>query len=183
MTIADEERRKELRQFRAQIDDSMKYSHHSPLDPAERRRFQGLNHFEYSEELAFAARVERFPEDEPPIVMQTSTGDSSSFRRWGRFTFEVDGQEVSLTIYSDPDGEEFFLPFKDKSNGQETYGAGRYLDNARPGLWHLGGAEVGVDFNYAYNPYCAYNENYSCPLPPRENWLDVKVPAGEKKYK
>ncbi|MCI0396478.1 MAG: DUF1684 domain-containing protein, partial [Chloroflexi bacterium] len=73
-------------------------------------------------------------------------------------------------------------PFRDTTNGQETYGAGRYLDSHRPGLNQLGPDRFEVDFNYSYNPYCAYSEYYSCPLPPRENWLKVPIRAGEKNY-
>ncbi len=86
-------------------------------------------------------------------------------------------------IYSDPQGGGFFLPFKDATSGRETYGAGRYLDSHRPGLQQLEGGRFEIDFNYAYNPYCAYNENYRCPLPPAENWLKVPIHAGEKNFK
>jgi uncharacterized protein (DUF1684 family) len=123
--------------------------------------------------------VERFKEDEPLVTMQTNTGVSQDYRSWGRFNFEVDGELASLVIYSDAKGRDFFLPFKDQTNGRETYGAGRYLDSHRPGIRTLEENRLVVDFNYAYNPYCAYSPNYSCPLPPRENWLDVPIKAGE----
>jgi uncharacterized protein (DUF1684 family) len=112
--------------------------------------------------------------------METSTGDEREQYRWGRVQFEVDGQLAELKIYSDYDGEALFLPFKDQTHGRETYGAGRYLDNHRPGLRRIGADQIELDFNYAYNPYCAYSPNYSCPLPPRENWLAVPIRAGEK---
>jgi uncharacterized protein (DUF1684 family) len=115
--------------------------------------------------------------------METNTGDRRHYRRWGRLSFEVDGRPAALTIYSDPYDEDYFLPFRDATNGDETYGAGRYLDNHRPGVERTGENTFIIDFNYAYNPYCAYSERYSCPLPPRENWLDVPIRAGEKKYK
>ena len=113
--------------------------------------------------------------------METSTGDIRHYRRWATFSFEVGGETADLTIYSDPWGESLFLPFKDGTNGRDTYGAGRYLDNHRPGLSVRGG-QVVVDFNYAYNPYCAYSTTYSCPLPPRENWLEMPIYAGEKNF-
>jgi uncharacterized protein (DUF1684 family) len=88
----------------------------------------------------------------------------------------VDGQEAALTIYRDDEGE-YFLPFADALAGHETYGAGRYLEPL-----DLEDGKVRVDFNYAYNPYCAYNEGWSCPLTPRENRLKVPIRAGEKVY-
>ena len=84
---------------------------------------------------------------------------------------------------SNASGVEFFLPFRDATSGNETYGAGRYLDNHRPGLQRLNAEEFEVDFNYSYNPYCAYSSYFSCPLPPRENWLKVAIRAGEKDYR
>jgi uncharacterized protein (DUF1684 family) len=168
--------------FREEIDDFMQYDPHSPLEHGERDGFSGLNYYEENRAFVFEATVEHFPEDEPLVVMQTSTGDSREYRRWGRFSFEVEGQTVSLTIYSDAEGYDLFLPFKDKSNGEETYGAGRYMDNNRPGLRLPDENRVIVDFNFCYNPWCAYSEYYSCPLPPRENWLPVAIRAGEKNY-
>ena len=89
----------------------------------------------------------------------------------------VDGEAVSLTVYRGGYGDEFFLPFADATTGRETYGAGRYLEVAvqEDGM-HL------VDFNHAYNPYCAYNPRWSCPIPPVENRLKVPIRAGEKLF-
>jgi uncharacterized protein (DUF1684 family) len=97
------------------------------------------------------------------------------YRRFGRFTFTVDGQEAQLTIFTD--GQGYFLPFVDAQAGKETYGAGRYLE-PEP----LPNGKFLVDFNLAYNPYCAYNENWSCPLTPAENRLKVAIRAGEMTY-
>ena len=169
-----------LRDFREQIDDFMQFHPQSPLDDDQRAAFTGLAYYDDNSALRLTVRVERLPGDEPPVEMETSTGDARSFRRYGTFTFEVDGQPARVTIYSDAAGEEFFLPFKDATNGDETYGAGRYLDNQRPGLLSLGGDRFEIDFNFAYNPYCAYSPYFSCPLPPRENWLKVPIRAGEK---
>jgi uncharacterized protein (DUF1684 family) len=168
----------QLEQFRREIDEFMKHHPQSPLDHDQRQDFGGLNYYEPNDDLAF--EVQRLPADEPIVEMQTSTGDTQHYRRWGQFTFEVDGQEATLTIYSNPHGHDFFMPLRDATSGEETYGAGRYMDDHRPGLRHLGGDRFHVDFNYAYNPYCAYSEYYSCPLPPRENWLKVPIRAGEK---
>lgn len=172
-----------LKNFREQIDDFMQFHPQSPLDDDQRDGFRGLDYYDENPALALRVAVDRLPEDEPVIEMETSTGDSRPFRRWGTFTFDVDGEPAQLTLYSDPAGEEFFLPFRDATSGRETYGAGRYLDNHRPGLVRVGEDEMEVDFNYAYNPYCAYSPNFSCPLPPRENWVAVAVRAGEKDFR
>lgn len=169
--------------FREEIDDFMQYDPHSPLEHQDQQNYNGLNYYDENPNFIFEATIEHFPEDEPAVTMQTSTGDIRNFRRWGHFPFTVDGQTVQLTIYSDEEGYDLFLPFKDKTNGDTTYGAGRYLDNNRPGLRLPDENRLIIDFNYCYNPYCAYSEYYSCPLPPRENWLPIAIPAGEKNYK
>ena len=108
--------------------------------------------------------------------MQTSTGDVQSYIRYGRFQFEVEGEKTELTLYASDHG--YFLPFVDSQAGDVTYGAGRYLD---PDPAHDG--KFLIDFNLAYNPYCAYNEMWSCPIPPAENRLKVAIKAGEKNFK
>lgn len=172
----------ELTHFRNEIDQFMEFHPQSPLDEAQRENFDGLAYFEPNAALNLIVPVERFAATEPMIEMETSTGDVRPYRRWGRITFEVNGEPASLTIYSDIYGQEFFLPFRDATSGKETYGAGRYLDNHRPGLADLGNGRFKIDFNFAYNPYCAYQSIYSCPLPPRENWLTVPIRAGEKDF-
>ena len=113
---------------------------------------------------------------DPQVVpMQTSTGDEAEYLRWARIRFTVGGDEAQLTVYRDPSSGGYFLPFQDANAGGETYGAGRYLD-----LEARDDGRLHVDFNYAYNPYCAYNERWSCPLPPAENRLTVALRAGEK---
>ena len=171
----------QLSRFRAEIDDFFAHHPQSPLGWEKQQDYSGLNYYDENENLRLEVDVERFGDDEPLIEMQTTTGDTRHFRRWGRFSFVVHDEEAQLTIYSDPQGS-FFLPFKDATNGRETYGAGRYLDDHRPGLHHLEGNRFEIDFNYAYNPYCAYDESYSCPLPPRENWVKVPIRAGEKDF-
>ncbi|MDX1412749.1 MAG: DUF1684 domain-containing protein [Candidatus Promineifilaceae bacterium] len=172
----------DLADFRAAVDDFMQYHPQSPLDWQQKESFTGLPYFSENEAFVLDVEVERFAVDEPLIEIATNTGDIRPYRRWGRFSFAVDGEQAALVIYSDEHGHELFLPFKDKTNGKESYGAGRYLENHRPGLRHLVGNRLEIDFNYAYNPYCAYNESYSCPLPPAENWLKVPIRAGEKKF-
>lgn len=172
----------QLQDFRREIDNFMKNHPQSPLDHEQRQDFEGLDYYDYNQDLDLEVEVERFPEDEPMVVMETNTGDAREFKRWGRFTFQVNGEEATMVIYSDAHGHEFFMPFKDSTNGSETYGAGRYMDDHRPGFRQLGPEHFEIDFNYAYNPYCAYSPAYSCPLPPRENWLKVSIRAGEKNF-
>ena len=173
----------QLEEFRKEVDHFMKNHPQSPLDSEHRQTFKGLEYYEFNDDLIFEIDVERFPEDEPIVTMQTSTGDTQDYRRWGKFTFEVNEESATLVIYSDSHGHEFFMPFKDSTNGTETYGAGRYMDNHRPGMRHLGKNRFEIDFNYAYNPYCAYSPYFSCPLPPRDNWIKVPISAGEKNFK
>ena len=99
-------------------------------------------------------------------------------RRAGLVRFDVDGESAQATLFSDDDDPGLFLPFRDATSGRETYGAGRYLDVQPPDA----DGDVVIDFNLAYNPYCAYSEGFSCPLPPAENRLDVPIRAGEMTF-
>lgn len=164
----------EVEQYRSDKDELFRESHHSPLTPEQQRDFNGLNYFPENPDLRLEVEVHEFDEPEQ-VQIQTNTGDVRTYRRFGRFRFEVEGEPAELTIYEDEDS--FFLPFVDSLAGKETYGAGRYLEPHR-----VPGGKVRVDFNLAYNPYCAYNENWSCPLTPPENRLQVPIRAGEKIY-
>ena len=111
------------------------------------------------------------------LEMDTSTGEKQTYVRAGKITFQVEGAAAELYLYSSEDPHQLFLPFRDATSGKETYGAGRYLD-----VELNEDGTVQVDFNYAYNPYCAYNEDWSCPIPPVANWLEVPIAAGEMAY-
>ena len=164
----------ELDDFRQDKDDFFAHHPQSPLTREQKRDFKGLAYFPENPALRLEVPVEQFqPKD--TIQMQTSTGATQTFQRYGRFKFSVDGQEATLTIYSNENG--YFLPFVDALAGTETYGAGRYLE-PEP----LGGSKFLVDFNVAYNPYCAYNDKWSCPVPPAENRVKVAVRAGERMF-
>lgn len=140
----------------------------------QKQGFHGLNYFPENESLRLEVLVDEFPVKEQ-IEMQTTTGDAQAYERYGRFRFQAEGQEAELTIYQSPNG--FFLPFVDSLAGQETYPAGRYLEpEPLPGNRFL------IDFNLAYNPYCAYNEMWSCPITPFENRIKVPIRAGEKVF-
>jgi uncharacterized protein len=165
----------ELEQFRAEKDQFFHYERSSPLTDAQKKEFKGLNYYPENPDLAFIARLDLIANPEP-FGMQTSTGDTVVYYRYGRFRFPVEGQEAELTIYADQDGG-FFLPFVDSGAGVETYGAGRYVEPDP-----ISANEFRVDFNLAYNPYCAYNDSWSCPLTPFENRLKVAIRAGEKNF-
>ena len=166
----------ELTQFRKMKDQFFKTDASSPLTPEQRDGFNALNYFAENPALRFEVELE--PLDEPDSVeMQTSTGDIQQYLRWGKVKFEVDGKPAELTLYVPQGGHGYFLPFTDTTSGEETYGAGRYLD-PEP----MPGGKLLVDFNLAYNPYCAYNEFWSCPITPAENRLKVRIEAGEKSF-
>lgn len=164
----------DLTAFRAHKDEFFAHHLQSPLTPEQRRVFTGLVYFPEEPDLRLEVIVDRFS-DHQDIQMQTSTGDIQTYRRYGNFRFKVDDQEAELTIYADHHG--FFLPFVDTLAGDETYPAGRYLEPE-----HLASEKFLIDFNLAYNPYCAYNDLYSCPLTPFENRLKVPIRAGEKLF-
>lgn len=162
----------ELEQFRKMKDELFGRDAQSPLTNDQKSAFTGLAYFPANPALDLVLDLEEFTEKDE-IQMQTSTGDVQRYQRFGRIRFEADGQPAELTVYKDAHG--FFLPFVDALASRETYGAGRYLE---PELTQDG--RLQVDFNYAYNPYCAYNEYYSCPLTPFENRLKIPIRAGEK---
>lgn len=165
----------DLEHFRAQKDEFFSAHPQSPLTPEQKQVFSGLSYFDEDPDLRLEVSVEKFS-DQIKFEMQTSTGQTQTYTRYGSFKFDLGGQVVELIIYSSPHG--FFLPFVDGLAGQETYPAGRYLD-PEP----LAGDRFLVDFNLAYNPYCAYNEMWSCPLTPPENRLHLPIRAGEKLFK
>ena len=167
----------EITEFRAAKDHFMGHDHNSPLTDEQSRAFAGLSYFDEDPGLRFELDVERVKGHEA-VEMQTSTGDVASYLRWGKVQFEVGGETAELTLYRDPEGHDYFLPFADATSGEESYGAGRYLD-----VQELGDGRLVLDFNYAYNPYCAYNEDWSCPLTPFENRLPEPIRAGEKSFK
>lgn len=164
----------ELEEIRGEKDAFFRESEHSPLLPEQRKVFTGLNYFPENPDLRLEVEVERFKVQEK-IQIQTNTGEVQIYTRYGRFTFMVDGDPAELTILENENG--YFLPFADSLAGTETYGAGRYIEPSR-----LADGRFEVDFNDAYNPYCAYNETWSCPLTPPENRLKVPVSAGEKVF-
>jgi len=165
----------ELQQFRAQKDEFLRRHPQSPLPHEVRHDFTGLPYFDANDDLVLELDVK--PGDNSPVTIATSDGQERTYQRAGTITLEIDDTEAQLTLLSTPGHDGYFLPFRDSTSGKETYGAGRYLD--LPPAHH---DKIVVDFNYAYSPYCAYSDHYSCALPPVENWLQIPIEAGEKTF-
>ena len=180
-TTDEDAARRQLDAFRKQKDKFFQESEDSPLLQEDRPEFHGLNY--YPVDLAYRVVATLVEETHPGIFkVQTTTGDHKEYTRLGRLEFELEGQQLRLTAFVPPadeplHGNRIFVPFRDRTSGKETYGAGRYIDlNKRSSDQYV------LDFNRAYNPYCAYSPYYSCPLPPGENNLPVEVRAGEKLF-
>jgi uncharacterized protein (DUF1684 family) len=152
---------------------------HSPLSQSQRGGFAGLDYFPERADLALNLPLdESGPDVGESLDLPTTDGKTKSFSRAGRVRLEVDGVPVELTVLRDSDRRSLFIPFRDSSAGEETYVVGRYLEpQARPD------GTLEVDFNYSYNPFCAYGTGWSCPIPPEENQLSVTIEAGEKTFR
>lgn len=146
----------------------------SPIKPGELEQFVPLAYFPIDESYAVPASLDPAPQ-QPILQMPTSTGRLRNVQRLGTLRFTLKGQPLQLTAFLEEGSQRLFVPFSDLTSGAETYQAGRYmnLDPMPSGIYI-------VDFNIAYNPYCYYNEEYDCPLPPSENRLTVPVRAGER---
>jgi uncharacterized protein (DUF1684 family) len=165
--------------YRSEKDAFFKSSSHSPIPADEREAFEGLPYYPVDPDLVFEdLALQPYVGDEPTsFQIPTSDGKLRPARRAGTFTFELDGAPRRLTAYtfeSSP-SESLFVPFLDQTSGNETYGAGRYLD-----LEPDDDGTYAIDFNLAYHPSCVYAPQYSCPLTPAENRLTTRIEAGER---
>ena len=163
-----------LLEHREAKDEFFREDPHSPLEHADRHRFEGLSYYQPNPDLVFTVTLE--PGDGSEIRIPTSDERETVYKRAGKVRFEVNGAPVKLTVF-DTGHPGYFLPFRDRTSGMETYGAGRYLD-----IDPNDDGTLTIDFNYAYNPTCVYSDGYSCPLPPPENWLQVPIEAGEQMW-
>jgi uncharacterized protein (DUF1684 family) len=163
-----------LDDIRTEKDQFFALDRQSPLTRQQKAEFSGLKYFPENPALRLEVEVEPFANPQE-VQVPTSTGEVRFYARYARFAFSVEGQPAELTLYQADFG--FFLPFVDSLANQETYGAGRYLEPETED-----GRHFVIDFNLAYNPYCAYNERWSCPLTPPENRLKVPIRAGEKLF-
>lgn len=143
--------------------------------------FTGLQYFPIDEKYRVKAKLEPI-ENKKVVILSTSDGKEQKYLEYAFATFTLEGIENKLLILElmemGPQRGKLFLAFADETSGDETYGAGRYLDVKKVPA----ATSVVLDFNLAYNPYCAYNDSYSCPFPPKENILNIPIKAGEKNY-
>jgi uncharacterized protein (DUF1684 family) len=170
-------------EFQKKMNADFKDATKSPLKDKDRKDFKGLDFFKFDSTYVVSATLTRTPE-EKPFQMKTTTERMPVYVKYGVISFELKGETHQLNIYQNldlmtQDGymDYLFLPFLDLTNGDTTYGGGRYVEGRIPK-----DDKLVIDFNSAYNPYCAYNEKYSCPIVPRENYLDLKVEAGVKAF-
>lgn len=153
----------------------MKYSSESPF-VIDSLKYGGLKYYPPNMNYKVKGRFEKI--ENPAIrTLATNDGKEEQYLEYGFAQFNLDGKDHKLLILENVSEDVLFLAFGDETSAIETYGAGRYLD-----VEHFGGNTITLDFNLAYNPYCAYSDVFSCPLPPRENLLDVAIKAGEKTY-
>ncbi|PWL31185.1 DUF1684 domain-containing protein [uncultured Roseivirga sp.] len=155
-------------------------SSNSPLIEEDKQNFTGLNYYPIDEEFKVTARIEK-TNNKQPIFIESTTGEQLKYIPFATASFELKGQQHSVMLYQDweeKDPNKLSLMFADETSAVETYGGGRYLD-----VMYRNTNSVIIDFNNAYNPFCHFNAEYSCPIPPRQNVMSIPIEAGEKIYK
>ncbi len=169
-------------QWRARQYDFFKDHPRSPLLPTEKRNFKGLKYYPFDSKYLFSGPIKRFVlhinNPNYYATFLTNKGTNKRYLCYGKFRFRLQGNDYGLEIYKSILSDYLLIPFKDLTNGNETYEGGRYIDAEI-----LGQDRMILDFNMAYQPLCAYNDRFTCPVPPRENSLPVEIKAGEKIYK
>jgi hypothetical protein len=178
--LSPEEYKTRLTKEREEKDLFMRNSQESPFLKS-KEKAKPLNYFEPNLAYKVNAKLVEIP-SKKMILLGTSSGEEERYLEYAFAEFELNGKQNKLLILElvTPGATKgtLFLAFADNTSANETYGAGRYLDIKKV----PGSTSIELDFNKAYNPYCAYNDNYSCPFPPKENFLDIPIYAGEKKY-
>lgn len=172
-----------IEQMRREKDFFFKEDWRSPIPAQLRGAMKGLDYFPVDPVYRFRVVLTKYPNPET-VVLATSKGVPREMIRYGYFEFEVGGERQRLDAFKaiPPPGHSheetsLFVPFRDATSGKESYGAARYLD-----IEEQASGEHLLDFNLAYNPYCAYSDDYVCPFPPRQNWLSAPIPAGERNF-
>ncbi|UGS20171.1 DUF1684 domain-containing protein [Flavobacterium cyclinae] len=170
-------------EFQSKLNKSFSDSLKSPLTKDDLKEFKGLDFFPISEKFIVEALFIR-TKNEKAFAMKTTTSRTPLYVKYGELHFKIDEKEFKLNVYQNIDlskkpgySDYFFLPFSDLTCGKESYIGGRYVD-----MRMQKGKTWIIDFNKAYNPYCAYNYKYSCPIVPLENDLDIEILAGVKKF-
>lgn len=169
--------------FQKKINSEYANPEESPLTKKNLKHFKTLDFYPIDTDYCITAKLVRTP-DEKPFKMATSTARKPMYVKYGEIYFTLKGKECKLDIFRNIElskKEEYkdylFLPFTDLTSGNGSYGGGRYIDITAPE-----GDTIIIDFNTAYNPYCAYNHAYSCPIPPQQNDIQVEIKAGVKEY-
>lgn len=177
---------KEIKKFQYELNTSYANSSTSPLTSEDIKTFKALDFFNINEKFKVRAALKLTP-NEPIFEMQTTTDRTPLYRKYAIAYFSINGKNFELSLYQNQEhltsmeyGHLLFLPFNDTTNGKTSYGGGRFIDIEIP---EEGSNSIIIDFNKAYNPYCAYNHKYSCPIPPKENSLDISIDAGVKAFK
>lgn len=169
-------------QWRKERDEFFKTHQRSPLTPEEQKKFKGLHYYPLNAKYLFTGKIERyvFNINNPRYyaTFLTNKGTNKRYIRYGEFHFNLEGKEHTLEVYKSILSDALFIPFKDQTNGKDTYEGGRYVDAEI-----LAGYQMILDFNKAYYPSCAYNDKFVCALPPKENMFDFPIPAGERDHK
>lgn len=180
MSTSNDEYIKAVNRFRKQKD-NMFGTHNGPLTHEQiEKPFSGLKYFLPNPKYRFSVKIDKFPKI-TTIQMATNKGEVRIHNVYGIVKFKIDSNQYQLNVYTTNDNPDYyFIPFVDGTSGTETYGAGRYAE-LEADYEHRG--SYILDFNMAYNPYCAYNDNWVCPIPPKENRLKVRIEAGEKIFR
>ena len=162
---------------REEKDAAFRRQPNEPVPPSCMDKFLPLDYYPVDPSYNVPTTLKPSTRDEV-LQVATSTGTIENARRLGELEFTLQGRVFRLTAFASQDSGRMWVPFKDATNGKETYNAGRYLDITRnsTGVYEL-------DFNWAYNPYCYFNLAYICPIPPAENTLDIPITAGEQALK
>lgn len=170
---------KDAKKFQQKMNKEFSSKEESPLTEEDLENFKSLEFYPIDSSYIVVADL-ILETDSKPFKMKTTTDRLPLYKLYATANFELKGKRYSLEIYQNEklllstDYEDYlFLPFTDLSNGNGSYGGGRYLDLTIPS-----GDQIVLDFNQSYNPYCAYNEKYSCPIPPEKNHIDTEVQAG-----
>lgn len=164
-----------VKKQRATFEQNLRAEKDSPI--ANLKDFSGIKYFDADKKFIIDAEFLAITSSEKGMILMTDS-TQSEIEKVGNATFSIDGKSFTVSLFDE--GEFFLLPFRDLTSGNETYGGGRFINIPKDKLQDN---KIEIDFNNAHNFYCAYNESFICPIPPKENFIAVEIRAGEKKYK
>ena len=174
--------KEKVMKWRKERDDFFKNHSRSPLRPSDRKRFKGLDYFPFDPQYYFEGQIRReilhINDPKYYATFLTNKGTNKRYIRYGKFAFYLGGKDYEIEIYKSILSDSLFIPFKDLTNGKETYEGGRYMDAEI-----LSGYRMVLDFNMTYDPSCAYDDKFVCAIPPKENFLNVPIKAGQRNLK